>query len=162
MAESVSDVVNDLRSFLNDALATAAYARLGIMRERAFLEQLPVLPENPDPVIHLGMTDPNETFAPYSRWKLSTARLRLGDGGPVERRLGQQWIVYTYAAWEHEFRPRLGTAHGCTPAALKACFSATSGTSGTTSSTTTASPPTRTVANAKSSVTGSPPASPST
>src|SRR5690348_13635332 len=110
--ESPSAVIDDLRDFMNDALATSSYARMGLIHEREFLSRPLATAENPDPMIHLGVGDPNEDFAPYSKWTLSVARRQLAADGPVEQRLGQQWIVYTFTAWEHEYRPRLAQAHG--------------------------------------------------
>ena len=119
MQETVAEVITELQAFLNGALATQAYAALGLFHERELLQGIPITAENPDPTIHIGVADPNELFAPYSRWRLSEARRQLAQGGLVEQRLSQQWIVYTYTAWEHEFRPRLEKAHGREEGTLK-------------------------------------------
>src|SRR5690348_15232672 len=118
MPETLAEVLDDLRAFLNDGLATSAYARMGLMREREFLEGLPTIEENPDPTVHLGVTDPSEVFAPCSRWRRSEALRHQADGGPVEQRIGQQWIVSMFTAWEHEYRRRLEAAHGLEPGTL--------------------------------------------
>ena len=117
--ESVADVITELRAFVNDSLATEAFAAGGIKHQLAFIDQLPTKPENPDPTIFIGVGEPNERFAPHSQWRLSEVRQQLADGGPVEQRLGRQWIVYVYTAWDNEYRPRLERARGLEKDALK-------------------------------------------
>jgi hypothetical protein len=115
--ESIAFVVDELRTFLNDSLAALSYATLGLMREREALAELGTQ-DNPDPTIHIvpNLTEP---VVPYTRWKLSEARVQLARSGPVEQRLSQQWIVYTYTAWEHGYRARLEAAHGYESGRLK-------------------------------------------
>ena len=45
--------------------------------------------------------------------------MQTAEYGPIERRLNQQWIVYVYSGWEHEYRPRLERVHGCEKGGLK-------------------------------------------
>ncbi len=119
-AESVSAVLEDLAGFLNDATAASGFAALGLQRFAEFLEQLPTLQENPDPRISLGIGDPNDPSAQaYASWRRSEALRQTAKHGPVEARLGQQWLVYVYTAWEHDFRRRLAKAHGCSEGALR-------------------------------------------
>src|SRR5262249_6241082 len=108
--DELSSIRRELAEFLNNAIATHAYARGGLLHQRAFFERLPSTPENPDPTVYMGRGDPNENFAPFASWKLSEVKERLAPNGDIERWLGQQWVVSTYAAWEHEFRPRLAQA----------------------------------------------------
>jgi hypothetical protein len=119
MAESPAEVVAELQAFLNDALATAAYARMGLIHERECLTQVQPSADNPDPTIHLWAGEPDQPIAPFSRWSLSEARSQVAEDGPVEHRIGQQWIVYVFTAWEHEYRPRIAKAHGVEAGDLK-------------------------------------------
>jgi hypothetical protein len=112
-AESVENVLRDLRKFLNDAMATHGFAGAGLQRLLEDLGQLPVASENPDPTIALALGDPNLPEAEtYASWKLSEVRQQVSQTGPAYTRLGQQWAVYVYTGWEHEYRPRLAAAHG--------------------------------------------------
>jgi hypothetical protein len=113
--ESVQAVLQDLEQFLNDSIAAHAFACAGLRQVSALFERVPRVAENPDPLIHIGTGDPNapETRF-YARWRVSDALSQVDHDGPVEARLGQQWIVYVFTGWEHEYRPRLAAAHGST------------------------------------------------
>jgi hypothetical protein len=112
--EGVDGVLSELRTALNDATAAHAFASMGLERLPSFFEGLPRFPQNPDPDVFIGVGDPNTPEArTYASWRLSTALQQVAKDGPVERRLGHQWIVFVYSLWEHEYRPRLAAAHGC-------------------------------------------------
>lgn len=118
--ESVAVVLDDLRLMLNDAVATHGFACMGLVLIPDLFERFPPPPENPDPIIYLGVGDPNLPSAKqYAEWRHSQALEQVARNGPVETRLSQQWIVYMFTAWEHEFRARLAAAHGCSPNDLK-------------------------------------------
>lgn len=116
--ESVAEVLADLRSFLNDALATQAYARMGLIHEYHFTSAFPVTPDNPDPTIFLTAGDPGEAM-PFSQWRRSEVLIHLSQLGPVEQRLSQQWIVYVSPPGSTTIAPRLERAHGLERDALK-------------------------------------------
>ena len=75
MQETVAEVITELQAFLNGALATQAYAALGLFHERELLQGIPITAENPDPTIHIGVADPNESLLPTR----GGAFRRLGD-----------------------------------------------------------------------------------
>jgi hypothetical protein len=116
---AVDHVLDDLRAFLNEALATHGFAAWGLQYLAAWFSSLETTPENPDPTIWIGVPGDDVDFAHYASWKRSEAIAQLAHEGPVERTLSQQWIVYTYTGWELEYRPRLAAAHGCEPSDLK-------------------------------------------
>lgn len=112
--ESAADVVADLRSALNDAVAAHTFACTGLGLIPDFLERVPRTPENPDPTIFIGNEDPNlPTARHYAFWRRSKALSQVARDGPVEILLSRQWIVYMFHRWEDEFRPRLAAAHRC-------------------------------------------------
>lgn len=118
--EPVAEVLDQLATFVNDSVASHGFACMGLRQITALFEVRTVLPENPDPDIFLGIGDPNTPEArTYAVWKRSEALIRVAISGPVEVMLGQQWVVYVFAAWEHGFRPRLAAAHGCEETALQ-------------------------------------------
>jgi hypothetical protein len=117
-AESFDVVVDDLRHFLNDTFATHAFLGVGLRRAEVWLTEIPTRPENPDPTFFMGTGNPNEMFAPYAKWRISEALQQLRTDGPLDQRIGQQWLVVTFTGWEHEYRPRLARAAGVKPDAL--------------------------------------------
>jgi hypothetical protein len=79
-----------------------------------WLSRLPTTPDNPDPMFHVGIGDPNLlTSVQFAGWKKSRVLAQLARGGDVEMRLGGQWAVFVFSGWEHEFRPRLARARAC-------------------------------------------------
>jgi hypothetical protein len=112
--ESEADVVAQFAIAVNDAIAVHGFAGLGLHQLTNLISALPVVPENPDPDFYIGIGDPNlASSRTYAAWKRSTALEQIAQDGPVEVRLSQQWVVYTYAMWEEEYRPRLAAARGC-------------------------------------------------
>jgi hypothetical protein len=112
--ESVATVLNDIAEFVNDSVAAHGFSCMGLRQLPSLFQRVPVVPSNPDPDIAIGIGDPNTPEArQYAVWKKSEALVRVSQNGPVETTLGQQWIVYVYAAWEHEFRPRLAAVYRC-------------------------------------------------
>jgi hypothetical protein len=111
--ESAAEVVADFQRFMNDGLAALGFATVGLRYLEDRTRTAPVLPENPDPMVYVGGGDPNRPENwPRPGWQRSELLERIAVEGPVETLLTQQWIVFTYAAWEHEFRPRLAAALG--------------------------------------------------
>jgi len=120
MPESVADVLNELGSFLNDAAAAEGVAKLGVELVHEKLRQRVHPPENPNPTVYFGIGDPNlPTSRRYAAWTFDDIPVVLADDGPVQARLSQQWVVSVFTAWEHEYRPRLASAHGCPPSDLQ-------------------------------------------
>lgn len=118
--DRVREILADFQRFLNDATAAAGFATLGLGHLASYLERTPTQASNPDPMIFLGVGDPNDLQSQaYANWRRSEALRQLAHPGPVETRLGQQWIVYVYSAWEHDFRARLAAAYGCPKDAVK-------------------------------------------
>lgn len=106
-------MLDDLRGVLKDALATTGFATAALRRLTGELESVPRTPGNLDPTVFVLEGDPNRPGArAHASWRLSEALKQLSVGGPVEVRLGQQWIVFMFSMWEQEFRPRLARAHG--------------------------------------------------
>jgi hypothetical protein len=69
--------------------------------------------------VYFGIGDPNLPGArPYAQWRVSEALAKVAPNGPVDRWLGQQWIVFTFTIWEHDYRCRLAAAHGVSPSAI--------------------------------------------
>lgn len=117
VAESVEDVLSDLRAFINDSIAAYSTALSGVRIQDRQLASFPAPPpENPDPAYYIGSGDPND---PWNKilavWRMSEAKVQIAKGGPVETMLGQQWIVFLFSGWEDEYRPRLARALGCSP-----------------------------------------------
>lgn len=111
--ETVDQVLDELATEVNDSIAAHAFATMGLLQLTTFLNNAPRVPENPDPQISIGVGDPNlPESRTYASWRTSTALQQIVHDGPVDMRLGRQWLVALYAAWEHEYRPRLATAHG--------------------------------------------------
>jgi hypothetical protein len=119
-AEAVETVLTELGVALNDSLAAHSFASFGLTLIPETLQRLPRVPENPDPAFMFGVGDPNTAEArQYAQWPISTALEQVAGNGPVEVRLSQQWVVFFFALWEHEYRPRLATAHHCSRDDLK-------------------------------------------
>jgi hypothetical protein len=77
-----------------------------------FFSSAPRFPENPDPMIMIGIGPPDAAETPpYAGWKMSDALDQVKHNGQVETRLGHQWIVFLYELWENSYRPRLAAAH---------------------------------------------------
>src|SRR2546421_11374470 len=95
--ETVAEVIAEFNAFLNDSIAAHTFVSIGLRRMTEWFESLPVIPENPDPTIYIGIGDPNtpETKQ-YARWRRSDAIVQAAIDGPIETVLGQQWIVYLY------------------------------------------------------------------
>jgi len=60
MPESVNDVLDELRSFLNDFIAAHTFATVGLRQVPGHLLGLPTVPTNPDPTVFIGAGDPND------------------------------------------------------------------------------------------------------
>jgi hypothetical protein len=115
-SETIAAILSELKRDLNDLTAAHTLASAGLIRIREFFTQLPTLPQNPDPLIMIGTGDPNTPEArQYAQWRRSEAIEQTQLKGSAETRLGQQWIVFLYALWEHEYRPRLAVAHNRDP-----------------------------------------------
>ena len=113
--ENLDDIINELRGAVNDATATAGFAGFGLRKLTEFI-MANVRPNavNQDPTIFLGIGDPNDPASEqYSAWRRSEALDQIRRNGPVDDRIGQQWIVMLYARWDEEFRLRLARAYGC-------------------------------------------------
>jgi hypothetical protein len=112
--ETIEEVLEHLRSAINDSIAAEAFASMGLTFLPEVFRRVPPVPENPDPTIYIGVGDPNlPSSEQYAQWPLSKALQQVAPEGPVTARLGQQWIVFVYTLWEHEYRKRLAAAHGC-------------------------------------------------
>jgi hypothetical protein len=113
--ETIADILVDFGEFLNEALVAHAFAVLGVVElRRVHREKVPEHQRGWDPVILVnarsGDSSPPDHDACVS---LSQALELMRDGGPIEARLSQQWIVSTFAAWEEWIRPRMAKVHGC-------------------------------------------------
>jgi len=120
--ETPQGVLDQFRAFLNDSLAAVGFALSGLRQLETTLvtmDQTPRVPGNPDPTIYVGRGDPNDAPGVMAGWRLSEALARLVTDGPIDTLLSQQWLVYFYSGWEHEFRPRLADAHDCTTGKLQ-------------------------------------------
>ncbi len=111
--ETIDQVLEEMAQFVNDSIATHAFATMGLRQLSISLGGMARTPENPDPQIFIGNGNPNlpETQT-YAGWRLSKALEEIVPHGPVDMRLGRQWLVSMFAAWEHDFRQRLAVAHG--------------------------------------------------
>jgi hypothetical protein len=119
-SETVDQILSEMSSFLNDSVAAHGFACRGLLEVTRLLEGLPTVSENPDPDIYLSVGDPSTPEGrQYAVWRRSKALAQIARQGPAETMLGQQWIVYFFTAWEHEFRPRLAGACSCPPERLK-------------------------------------------
>jgi hypothetical protein len=117
---SVSEWLQELAEFLNDAAAAHAFAGAGLQflleRFEEVSKSVPSDPTNPEPKIILGIGDPNSPEAqPYADLRVADLSARLADAGPVVTQIGQQWVVQVFTAWEEYFRPGLARAYGCQP-----------------------------------------------
>lgn len=127
--ETIADVLIDFGEFLNQALVTHAFAVLGLVELcRVHRETVPEHERGWDPVILVNARrdrDRQEDVEPGTVAggsslpdhdacvSLSQALQLMRDGGPIEARLSQQWIVSTFSAWDEWIRPRLAKVHGC-------------------------------------------------
>lgn len=112
-SETVDGILAELHRELKDMTAAHGFAAMGLRRVSELFATLPRAPENPDPIVFIGIGDPNSPEArQYAQWSLSEALNQVRERGPVETRLGHQWIALLYSLWEHEYRPRLALAHG--------------------------------------------------
>jgi hypothetical protein len=113
MAESVSDLVEELRREVNESIATLTWARAGFVKAVEFLESQAVHPDNPDPRIILGHGDPNSPGArQLAEWRRSETIAKLSKGGDAFNRVGRDWVVALYQTWEDSLRPRLAKGAG--------------------------------------------------
>jgi hypothetical protein len=111
-ADSIQLILDGLSRDLNDLTAAHAFSVVGLRRIPEYFAALPKYPANPDPVVYIGTGPPNSPDTPpYAGWRLSEALTQVESNGPVETRLGHQWIVFLYELWEHEYRPRLAKIH---------------------------------------------------
>ena len=111
-SDSIQLILDGLGRDFNDLTAAHAFSVIGLRRIPEYFATLPKHPTNPDPIIHIGAGPPNNLDTPpYAGWRLSEALKQVEANGPVETRLGHQWIVFLYELWEHEYRPRLAVAH---------------------------------------------------
>src|SRR5450759_2058037 len=111
--ESVTSVLEDFQSALNDAIAGWGFVRMGLLLVANLLNQQPSSVENPDPMIFIGEGDPNlPGRRDAARWRKSEALMQIAPDGPVRERFDQQLIVFLYTLWEDEYRGRLALASG--------------------------------------------------
>jgi hypothetical protein len=108
------DIIVELRQDLNDLIASYMFATNGLVRLHNALMSAPTIPDNPDPMIHMGVFNmgSGEESRLLAQWRMSAARKRAEPGGPVQTKLGHQWVVFVYSLWEHEYRLRLAAARG--------------------------------------------------
>jgi hypothetical protein len=110
----VLSVLQDLHDLVNDSIATVTWARIGfgkVVGEMRDLTGVPENPENPDPMVYIGVGDPNLLDArALARWRRSEMLKQLSPTGDAHARLGRQWLVSLYQEWEDDIRPRLGKA----------------------------------------------------
>lgn len=116
MASGVDDLLADFRGFLNEACITHGVAMHGLDLVEAWWRDAPSAPGNPDPLFALAATvgppaSPSDTYARIRKSRLLEMLDRAT--GSARETLDHQWIVSTYTAWEHDFRPELAAAHGC-------------------------------------------------
>ena len=102
-SDSLRPILEGLSRDLNDLTAAHAFSVIGLRRIPEYFAALPKYPENPDPVVLIGTGPPDSPDTPpYAGWRLSEALTQVKQNGPVEIRLGHQWIVFLYELWEHE------------------------------------------------------------
>lgn len=104
--------MRDLAALLNEAALAHAFASGGLRKMFESMANVPIVPENPDPWVYVGRGDPNLGAKFHAGTFLSRLSNLLQKDGEVDRLLGHQWVTYVFAAWEHEFRPRLAGARG--------------------------------------------------
>ena len=120
MTESVDDVISELHAEVNESIATLTWARVGFMRVVGLLESQPVRSDNPDPRIIMGKGAPNSPAARVlAEWRRAETIAKLSDGGDAFNRLGRDWVVALYQAWEDDIRPRLAKAAGVDKAQVR-------------------------------------------
>ncbi len=113
-AESIEQVVSDIRSMLNLAAAAHAFATNGISLVLEQFGRLPgPVPENPDPTVYLGVGHPQDPSSrQYASYKASEIPGVMAHNGPIIRQLGHEWAVFVFAEWETTLRGRLAAASG--------------------------------------------------
>ena len=112
-SDSAQVILDDLSRSFNDLTAAHAFSTMGLTRIPEYFAMMPKYPENPDPVVLIGINPPNNPDTPpYARWRLSEALKQIEPNGAVVTRLGHQWIMSLYALWEDEYRPGLAAVHG--------------------------------------------------
>jgi hypothetical protein len=114
VSENADQVAMEFREMLAHAAGThtAVLGGLAMFGQR-LLEHVSGAPENPEAQLLVGQGDPNNpTTEAYATWTVRDLPERLSDGGSVAAAASQQWIVYVFTQWEHEYRPRLAAALG--------------------------------------------------
>jgi len=121
VADSVVDVLGDLRLMLNRAAAAQAFSNFGLAQVGNVIAAGPRSTDNPDPAVYVGIGDPNDaTSKQYAQFRASEIPSLVAKRGPIATQLGHQWAVFVYAEWENNFRPRIASAFGCLPDQVKA------------------------------------------
>lgn len=95
---------------LNDAAGVHAIGLAGLYR---FREQviIPALADHPEAPFSIGTGDPRTPEArSIAAWPKTEIHKRLEPAGLFAALLSQQWVVYVYFRWEHDFRDRFAAA----------------------------------------------------
>jgi hypothetical protein len=112
-SETADEILAELKKDLNDLTAAHAFAVYGLKQVSDRFKVLPTLPQNPDPMIYIGMGGPNlPESSQHASWRLSAAIEQVEKNGQVAMRLGHQWVMFLYSVWQHVYRPRMAAAHG--------------------------------------------------
>lgn len=107
----MDEVVADLWVEVNESIATLTWAQAGLQRSVEMIKEQPVHPTNPDPRMIMGHGDPNDPDARIlAEWRRTETIAKLSPGGDAFNRMGRDWVVSIYQAWEDDLRPRIAKA----------------------------------------------------
>lgn len=116
--DRLPQLIEEIASEVAATIAMTETAAIGIRKMADETAAIQPLPEHPDPTIYLGQGDPNDpTTRAHGEWRRSEFLHRAKEDIP--KALSQQWIVATYAQWDHHWRPILADAAGVSESSVK-------------------------------------------
>jgi hypothetical protein len=110
-ARTVSDWLEELANFLNDAAGAHGFSRFGVQLARDLMQNQRRTSTNPDPEVYIELGERHLNPEIYQTWHWNDMPKHLADDGPVMTQIGHQWVVHVYTAWDSHFRPGLERAH---------------------------------------------------
>lgn len=115
MTETVKDVLRALDNDLQTSVLAFSASGFGTAALRTTLDGI-----DPDEVLTLHVDTWRHDEPPLLSMNRAKIMAALALNGPIEQRLGTQWLVSFYALWDEEYRPRLAAAHGVAPDLVRA------------------------------------------
>jgi hypothetical protein len=113
-SRSINDVLSELYTELNESVAVLTAAHQGLFSMAEKLAAPPTDPDDPNPSLFFGTGHPEDP----DTWVIATIGTNdmirmISEGGSGHTTLTQQWIVATFASWEHHHRKQIAAFHRC-------------------------------------------------